>query len=56
MIEVTAGSGSALGIVRKLNGREEEERVRFRPRCRGLSESDGGSDVIKEKEEEEVTG
>ena len=42
---------SALGIVRKPGGRRKNE-FGFRPRCRGLSESDGGSDVIKEKEEE----
>ena len=48
MIEVTA-----LGIVRKPGvGKRRKNEFGLRPRCRGLSESDGGSDVIKEKEEE----
>ena len=52
MIEVTA-----LGIVRKSGvGKKRKNEFGFRPRCRGLSESDGGSDVIKEKKKEEVTG
>ena len=51
MIEVTA-----LGIVRKPGGGRRKNEFGFRPRCRGLSESDGGSDVIKEKEKKVVTG
>ena len=50
MIEVTA-----LGIVRKPGGGRRKNEFGLRPRCRGLSESDGGSDVIKEKEKV-VTG